>query len=141
MLSLFLSAFLLQTHAAPAQPNLTLTLDCSRVDVSPTGALAPWNTPAPAAVVLRPGTAVPVTPGQDVSLEIANAGTYGMALATGAWIDVTQNGRALRSTDHAHGPACSGIHKIVDFQLATGRYTIRLSRTEATSVRLLVFRK
>lgn len=118
-----------------------MTLDCSRVDASLNGALAPWNTPAPATALLRPGTAVPVTPGQDVALEIADAGTYGVALATAAWIDVMRGAEVLRSTDHSHGPACSGIRKIVDFRLAPGRYTIRLSRTDAARVRLLVFRK
>ena len=131
MLSLLLSALLLQP--APAA--------CPAQDASLPAALAPWRTPATAGATLQPGQAVTASPGAPLMLEIAEAGTYGVAIDQGAWIDVAQNGTALSSAAHGHGPACSTIRKIVDFRLAPGRYTLTLSRTHAPTIRLLVIRR
>lgn len=141
MLSFLLSALLFQPAAAPAAPDPTTQLDCRAVRVVLADPLAPWLEPSPPAQTLRPGTAMPVTPGHAVTLEIESAGTYGIALDTGAWIDVRRDGQAVQSTAHEHGPTCTTIRKIVDFRLEPGRYTIQLSRTEAASVLILVFRK
>src|SRR3546814_2325418 len=66
--------------------------------------------------VSRPGRAALVP------IEIATAGTYRVALSEGAWVDMVRDGTSLPSVAHGHGPRCSGIHKIVDFKLAPGRY-------------------
>ncbi len=108
------------------------------VDAGLDGPLAAWRTPASG---LRLGAAAEVPTGQAVSNEIAEAGTYGFAPSIGAWIDVARGGQVLQSTAHGHGPACSSIRKIVDFRLEPGSYTITLSRTDAPSARLLVFRR
>jgi len=74
--------------------------------------------------------------GGTMSFSVAQSGTYHVALGSGVWVDVVRGGRALESVAHGHGPACSGIAKIVDFKLQPGRYTLTLdgSETERTSV-------
>ena len=138
MLFVLLSASLAQPAPAPAPPTAVV---CTGVDGNLPAPLAPWIHPSAMTPILRPGVTVPATPGTAVTIEIAEAGTYGVAIDTGAWIDVSRDGRPLHSAAHGHGPACSTIRKIVDFRLEPGRYTILLSRTEATAVRLLVIRR
>jgi hypothetical protein len=132
MLSVLLSALLVQPAASPAP------VSCATQD-SPL--LAAWRTPAPAGQTIQPGQAVTLAPSAPLILVIAEAGTYGVAVDRGAWIEVARDGATLTSNGHGHGPACSTIRKIVDFQLLPGRYTITLSRTQAPTVRLLVVRR
>ena len=62
------------------------------------------------------------------TLDIDKAGTYSIALSDGAWIDVAPAaGRALTSVSHGHGPACTTIHKMVDFALQPGAYVVQVS--------------
>ncbi|WP_258046302.1 hypothetical protein [Sphingomonas folli] len=72
--------------------------------------------------------------------QIARAGTYRVALGDAAWIDVVRAGRALAASAHGHGPACSGIRKMVDFQLGPGRYVLQLSGTKASSLPVMIAR-
>lgn len=143
MFPFILSALLLQPAAPPPpSPHQPTAATCpSGLDQGLPASLAPWLSQAAAGEVLRSGAAVTASPAAPLTLEIEQAGTYGVALDTGAWIDVAQSGTALRSTAHGHGPACSTIRKIVDFALQPGRYTITLSRTQAANVRLLVIRR
>jgi hypothetical protein len=134
--------------------------------VAPTGALAPWATPAPLAagaqaphapaltlgqaaqVDLLPTPQVqyplqPEKPGGSVShgglllLDVPSAGTYRIALGSGAWLDVVGADGAQRSIAHGHGPACSGIRKMVDFTLQPGRYTVQISANGPAQIRVL----
>src|SRR3546814_5095624 len=75
-----------------------------------------------------------------VPIEIATAGTYRVALSEGAWVDMVRDGTSLPSVAHGHGPRCSGIHKIVDFKLAPGRYALQLSAMQTPQVRVLIAR-
>ncbi|HTU11102.1 MAG TPA: homogentisate 1,2-dioxygenase [Allosphingosinicella sp.] len=139
MLSLLLSAFAFQPAASPHRPG---TAACAGgIDRGLPASLAAWRDPVAAGETVRAGVAVVASPAAPLGLEIEQAGTYGVAIDQGAWIDVTRDGTALRSTAHGHGPACSTIRKIVDFALEPGRYTITLSRTDAPAVRLLVVRR
>lgn len=74
-------------------------------------------------------------------LTIAKAGTYSIALSSGAWIEVTRDGRRLESVSHGHGKDCSGIRKIVDFALRPGTYQVQLSESAAPSIAVLVVAK
>src|SRR3546814_1700941 len=76
-----------------------------------------------------------------VPIEIATAGTYRVALSEGAWVDMVRDGTSLPSVAHGHGPRCSGIHKIVDFKLAPGRYALQLSAMQTPQVRVLIARR
>lgn len=75
-----------------------------------------------------------------VRLEVAQAGRYRVALGGGGWIDVVANGSAQDTVAHAHGPACTGIGKMVDFDLKPGRYLIQLKDAKTATMPLMVAR-
>ncbi len=78
--------------------------------------------------------------GQVAALHLERAGTYRIALDKAAWIDVVSGGTRTASTAHGHGPACSGIRKIVDFELAAGDHAIQLSGSPDAQMRIMVTR-
>lgn len=69
---------------------------------------------------------------------IAKQGRYRVALGTGAWVDVVRDGKSLSSVAHNHGPACSGIRKMVDFDLAPGRYLLQIAGSDALATGVMV---
>jgi hypothetical protein len=76
-----------------------------------------------------------------IGLNIREAGTYRVALGSGAWIDVVgKDGKAVASIGHGHGPECAGVRKMVDFPLKPGRYTLQISASGATAIRVLLAR-
>jgi hypothetical protein len=120
---------------------------CAAVDADLPASLAGWRDPL-AAEMLTPGRAARLTlrpvaeagfivpPGRAaaagtyggvVRFVVERPGTYRIALQRTGWIDVVGSGRAIASTAHGHGPACSSIRKIVDFDLAAGEYALQLS--------------
>ena len=142
-------ALLVFTAAAPVAP----------ISCAPPAPLAGWATPA----VARPGT--PVTIGKAVRLMlqpdprlavapgkqprsgsfgigadfvVTNVGKYRIALGQPAWIDVIRAGKSLESVAHAHGAACAGVAKMVDFDLTPGRYTLQLSGSAASSTTVMI---
>ncbi len=75
-----------------------------------------------------------------LKLTISEPGTYRVALGTGAWIDLVDHGQAVASGAHGHGPACSGIHKMVDFPLHAGGYIVQISANAEPQTTVLVVR-
>ena len=73
-----------------------------------------------------------------VAFAAPKAGRYRVALETGAWIDVLVNGRPATSVAHGHGEPCSGIRKIVDFDLPAGNHLIQISNNEKPETTLMV---
>ena len=71
-------------------------------------------------------------------LSVTKAGRYQVALSDGAWIDLVSKGKRLTSVAHSHGPACSGIAKIVAFDLKPGRYWVQLSNAKASTINAMV---
>lgn len=89
----------------------------------------------------KPGGSV--SHGGLVGFAVAEGGNYRIALGSPAWIDVigrdnTGKDRAATSTAHGHGPACTGIRKIVDFTLAKGSYTLQLSANAEPQTTVLI---
>ena len=74
------------------------------------------------------------------SLTIATAGRYGVAAGGKVWIDLIADGAAQPSVEHGHGPQCSGIRKVVWFDLKAGTYDLALTKGAAADVRMLVVR-
>lgn len=102
-------------------------------------------------LALRPTPAVayplrPAKPGGSVSygglasFTVKEAGTWRVALGSGAWVDVVKGGKAETSTAHGHGPDCSGIRKMVDYSLKPGRYTLQLAANGEENLTVLVTR-
>ena len=86
----------------------------------------------------KPGIAISY--GGLVPFDVVRAGTYRIALAAPAWIDVVRGGRVVTATAHSHGPDCTGIRKLVDFQLTPGRHTLQLSGSNSAEVRVMIVR-
>lgn len=82
--------------------------------------------------------AAPGSFGGMLAFTVARAGTYRIALGTGAWIDVVSGTTALNSVAHDHGPACSGIRKLVDFELTPGRYVLQIEGSKDAATPVLV---
>lgn len=121
-------------HTAAELPQATLAIgQAARLALAPA---------AETAYVLPPERAAPrATFGGMVRFSVAQPGTYRVALGTAAWIDVVTGGGTVASSAHGHGPACTGIRKIVDFALQPGDYTIQLSGSAAPEATLLVAAK
>lgn len=79
-----------------------------------------------------------VSHGGLVGFAVETAGTYRVALGGAAWIDVVRDGAAVASIGHGHGPACSGIRKIVDFSLAPGRYVVQIAGSGSSQIALMI---
>lgn len=101
-------------------------------------------------LALRPtaGIAYPLPPahpggnsdGGFVGFTVAAAGIYRVAIGSGAWIDIVRDGRAVESIAHGHGPACTGVHKMVDFALIPGGYVLQVAGNDTATLPLLVAR-
>ncbi|WP_374345788.1 hypothetical protein [Phenylobacterium sp.] len=61
-----------------------------------------------------------------------------MALGAPAWIEVVRDGAAVASIRHSHGPACSGVRKIVVFTLTSGRHLLEVVGASTPTVRMMV---
>jgi hypothetical protein len=106
-----------------------------------------------ASVTLTPASAVKFrvnTPDADpppnahkgmLSLTVPADGIYWVAVNSGLWIDVVQNGKILESTDHGPGPRCASIAKSVQFQLKAGDAEIQLSDNRGAKLDLMVARQ
>lgn len=86
----------------------------------------------------KPGAAG--TSGGVFAFEVARAGTYRVALGAGAWIDVVRGGAAIASKAHGHGPDCSPVKKMVDFDLTPGRYVLQIAGSPTPTLALIVAR-
>ena len=75
-----------------------------------------------------------------VGIDVAEAGTYRVALGTAAWIDLTRSDQAEPSIAHSHGPPCTGIRKMVDFALTPGRYTLQIAANQQSETTILIVR-
>jgi hypothetical protein len=71
------------------------------------------------------------------TLSLKHAARIGIALDGPGWIDVLTGQTAQASVDHGHGPPCSGIRKIVWFDLAVGRHIVQLAGAKASTVRIM----
>ena len=84
----------------------------------------------------KPGGSV--SHGGLIGIWVAKAGQYRIALGSGAWIDLISNGKPVISIAHGHGPACTGIRKMVDFDLKPGHYTLQISANADQQTSLLI---
>lgn len=78
--------------------------------------------------------------GAVLAFDVASAARYRIALGAAAWIDVIRAGAAQGSVAHAHGPGCSGIRKMVDFDLRPGPHLLQLSGSAGATMRVMVAR-
>ena len=89
----------------------------------------------------------PAKPGGSVSyggllqLTVKDHGSYRVALDSPAWIDLVSASNApVDSFGHGHGPACTGVRKMVDFVLEPGVYTLEVSASGCADGEVMVLR-
>jgi len=102
-------------------------------------AALPWGQAVKVRLLQTPAVTYPMRPakpGGSVSyggllqLTVKDHGSYRVALDSPAWIDLVSASNApVDSFGHGHGPACTGVRKMVDFVLEPGVYTLEVSAT------------
>lgn len=86
----------------------------------------------------------PVKPGGSVSFggmfafDVADAGTYRVSLSTHSWTDVIEGNAALQSVAHGHGPECTSLAKMVDYELQPGRHILQIAANGEPGVTIMV---
>jgi hypothetical protein len=68
----------------------------------------------------------------------AKAGTYKITLSSEGWIDVVQDGHAVKSTAFSGALGCEGVRKSVKFDLAARPLTLELSGVLTNSIMIAV---
>ncbi|MFN4096748.1 MAG: hypothetical protein ACK4GG_08280 [Sphingomonas sp.] len=104
--------------------NQAVTLDAGDVAKLP-------DVPAGA----KPGGAVMI------GFRVETAGRYGVALDQRGWVDVVpgvSGSKALKSTVHDRGPACSSIRKIVRYDLQPGLYRLYITGLSSPAVKVML---
>ena len=69
-----------------------------------------------------------------IPIDVKRAGRLVVALDAGAWIDLVRDGAIVKSMTHGHGPACSGIRKMVEFDVTQGRYVLQIVNAPTASI-------
>jgi hypothetical protein len=83
----------------------------------------------------------PGTHGRAFRLNVTQAGRYRVAVDAPIWIELARSGQVrVASVAHGHAPPCSGVRKMVDFDLSTGSYTVQLSGAAKPVATLLIAR-
>ena len=72
---------------------------------------------------------------------VETAGSYTVALSSAAWIDVIENGKAIKPASFGHGPECTSIRKMVVFPLQPGKHTLQISANADPKMKILVAKK
>ncbi|WP_028056184.1 hypothetical protein [Sphingobium bisphenolivorans] len=101
----------------------------------------------PVTVTLPPATQVqfPVPPAKNGSksyaglftLALKSPARVGIALSKSGWVDAVSGKQALSPVNHGHGPQCSGIRKIVWFDMAAGLTTIQIADAASSTLRIM----
>ncbi|PNQ01384.1 hypothetical protein [Sphingobium sp. SA916] len=87
--------------------------------------------------IVPPGKVLPKSHAGLFTLAVKDAARIGIALSEGAWVDAATGTTALTSVAHEHGPACSGIRKILWFDLSPGLHTIQIASALKPSIRIM----
>ncbi|WP_425228059.1 homogentisate 1,2-dioxygenase [Sphingomonas sp.] len=134
--------------AAPAElvgwsPQTHVTATASPPAALPVGRGVLATLLPAASVNLAVPTLRPPAPGSSAAVfafTVATAGRYRVALGESVWVDVAANGSAISSVAHGHGPACSPVRKMVDFDLRPGSYRLQIVGSEQQTLSLEIVR-
>lgn len=65
-------------------------------------------------------------------------GSYQVTLGTSGWVDVIQDGKALKSTAHSGKSDCDGVRKSVRFNLDPGPFTVEFSNIKKDAIKFAI---
>jgi len=87
------------------------------------------------AFVATPGTAIePGSFGGLMSVRVQKVGRLKIALDGPAWIDLVKGKALLPSVGHDHGPGCTTIAKVVEYDVEPGRYIVQIVNAPAAKI-------
>jgi hypothetical protein len=135
-------AALTMALTGPARDSEDAPMACTTEDRLPLGRswLAKANRPD---AVIKPGKLyVTASEGSPAAYGFTarKAGRYRIASDRKVWIELSQSGAALASASHQRAAACSGIHKIVDFNLQPGQYSLSFKETDNAAIKFIIIR-
>lgn len=123
-----------QQAVTPAPPPAA----CATIDTDLPAALAGWKTTGTGMAMDR-AFQLPANNGEaSANFMITKPGRYRVALDQPGWVDLVRDGKALTSVAHGHGPKCSTIRKIIDFDLAAGSYTLKLTKLTKAQAKTMI---
>jgi hypothetical protein len=93
-------------------------------------AVPPGGKPKPGSAASNGGVATFEAP--------AKAGAYQVTLSGEGWIDVVQNGTALKSAAHSGAKNCPGLRKSVRFELQAAPVVLQLSAVPEAVVKVAI---
>jgi len=70
----------------------------------------------------------------------AQPGLYQVTIASGGWVDVVQNGKALHPSAHTGKSDCDGARKSVRFEIEPGPFSIELSGIAKDTIKFAIRR-
>lgn len=110
-------------------------------------ALLEQGVAADTALVPTPKVAYAIEPGKPggslsfgglFAFDIVTAGRYRVAQSGRSWVDVIVDGKAIPSVAHGHGPDCSGIAKMVEYDLPAGRHLLQIAANGEQALTVMV---
>ena len=72
------------------------------------------------------------------SIKAAKAGLYTVSLSGGAWVDVVQDGHALKPVAFSGATDCDGIRKTMKYQLSAQPFVLQVSGAKDNSVSIAI---
>ncbi len=140
--------------SAPTLSAAETAPDCAKIDAAIPAPVEAWSE-APGSLAVAKTAVLTLRPAAEVQFKsppeqtkpgmagtfafsVPAAGTYRIALGSAAWVDVIENGKAVKSVAHRHGPACTSIRKVVDFPLAAGEHWLQLNGSPASTIKVLI---
>jgi hypothetical protein len=65
-------------------------------------------------------------------------GSYQVSMETAGWVDLIQDGKALKSTEHSGKSDCDGIRKTLRFTLDPGPFIVEFSNVKKDSIKFTI---
>lgn len=69
---------------------------------------------------------------------IPSPGVYAISLSSGAWVDAIQDGKSLKTIAFSAATNCSGIRKIVQFELRSEPLVLQVSSVQSDSILIAI---
>ena len=66
------------------------------------------------------------------------AGIYTVSLSTGAWVDLVQDGHALKPKGFSGATDCDGIRKTMKYEISASPFVLQISGTRENSVSVAI---
>ena len=85
----------------------------------------------------RAGNVVGTRPGAQKHPHVVLSAHLDTVFPEGTDVTVKRDGKIVKSATHGHGPACSGIRKMVEFDVTPGRYLLQIVNAPAQSIRAM----